>query len=136
MTKARLNKATELEESEALSDFIDVEEGSLFYGCPRHVFVGSMRIEIHVMNGDVAMVGGLMGMAQPDNGRLYLAQHEHPQALANTAIHEVIHCINRNRSVRDGDSEEHVTDQIATGLCDFRVFNPLFFLWWEELLLG
>lgn len=129
------NEQTQPEASqEYVHEYISNDENNLFYGCPRYVHVGSLRIELQVMGADTAMLGGLLGMAQPDHARIILAEHVHPHVLANTAIHEVIHCINRNRNITGHQDEEHITDQIATGLCDFRVLNPEFFSWWEALL--
>lgn len=114
-------------------EYLSDDPESLFFGCPNFVWIGAVKAPIDILHPQAAEHANLMGCANRMTFQILFAEHENPHVLANTALHEVIHLINRDRAIGEFH-EEHITDQMATGLCEFFLRNPEFCSWWQGLL--
>ncbi|MDL2284445.1 hypothetical protein LJC19_04810 [Oxalobacter sp. OttesenSCG-928-P03] len=112
--------------------------GKLIKQMPKRVKIGHMFFETRAVGGDEAESGGYLGSANPAKGVILVRTDSLPtQQIANTFLHEVMHCIHYVYGISPGEdtcTEEYYTTFTTNGLCAFWMDNPKAADWFSAMM--
>ncbi|MEZ2310763.1 hypothetical protein AB6809_29385 [Paraburkholderia sp. RCC_158] len=107
-------------------------------GLPKRVRVGNLWFDIELVSAEVGdATGGFYGASSGIRENILIREEQSPGNLADTFIHEVMHCILTLCEADDGsdrkDEEEFHVTHLAHGLCRFWQDNPKVMIWWSHV---
>jgi len=78
------------------------------------------------------------GLFYGDRGEIWInrghIRKNGPAQVVNTVVHEIIHAIHCLFGVKDGDLEEHATEQTTNGLLQVLADNPTLLQWLSRVI--
>ncbi|MGN8188675.1 hypothetical protein ACTJLD_22065 [Burkholderia sp. 22088] len=108
-----------------------------YRGMPTRIRIGNVWFTLKLIDEDAGVAGGFFGAAAPSRQTVLIAGGQSPANLADTFIHEVLHCIlwlcKTQRDEKHDDEEEFYVTHLAHGLCRFWQDNPQAAAWWARV---
>lgn len=108
-----------------------------YAGLPSRVRVGNLWFNVELVSCDAAAVAdSFFGASSAIRENILIRAGQSPGNLADSFIHEVMHCILSLCRAHDGgkreDEEEFHVTHLAHGICRFWQDNPKIAAWWAR----
>ncbi|HDR9086374.1 TPA: hypothetical protein QDB10_002265 [Burkholderia vietnamiensis] len=113
------------------------DEFDHYGGIPARVKIGNLWFTFELVSENAGKAGQFFGCTSTGTQNVLIARGQSPSNLADTFLHEVMHCIlwlcKTQEDEKHADEEEFHVTHLAHGLCKFWQDNPQAAIWWATI---